>query len=103
MYGLPQAGLLAQEFLEQILQKHRYTQSKVTPGFWTHVWSPISFTLVVNDFGVKYVGKENADPLVIVLKKNTKSVRIGMEKNMLDKHLIETTRSNKSMCPYLDM
>ena len=33
MYGLPQAGLLAQELLEQILQKQGYTQSKVTPGF----------------------------------------------------------------------
>ena len=35
MYGLPQAGLLAQELLEQRLMKHRYTQKKVTPGFWT--------------------------------------------------------------------
>ena len=29
---------------------------------------PIAFTLVVDDFGVKYVGKNNADHLVAVLK-----------------------------------
>ena len=68
MYGLPQAGLLAQELLEQRLQKQGYTQSKVTPGFWTHAWRPISFTLVVDDFGVKYVRKEHANHLVQELK-----------------------------------
>ena len=70
MYGLPQAGLLAQELLEQRLGKQGYTQSKVTPGFWTHSWRPISFTLVVDDFGVKYVGKDHADHLVRVLKEH---------------------------------
>ena len=49
MYGLPQADLLAQELLEQILQKQGYTQSKLTPGFCTHAWRPISFTLVVDE------------------------------------------------------
>ena len=57
MYGLPQAGFLAQELLEQRLQKQGYTQIKVTPGFCTHAWRPIRFILVVDDFGVKYVGK----------------------------------------------
>ena len=57
MYGLPQAGLLVQELLEQRLQNHGYTKSKVTPGFWTHAWRPMSFTLVVDNFSVNYVGK----------------------------------------------
>ena len=70
MYGLPQAGLLAKELLKQRLGKQGYTQSKVTPGFWTHSWRPISFTLVVDDFGVKYAGKEHADYLVRVLKEH---------------------------------
>ena len=64
MYGLPQAGLLAQELPEKMLQKHGYTQSKATPGFWTYAWRPISFTLVVDDFDIKYVGKEHTDHLV---------------------------------------
>ncbi len=38
MYGLPQAGILAQELLEQRLNAHGYHQSKFTPGLWTHEW-----------------------------------------------------------------
>ena len=36
MYGLPQAGILAQKLLEERLEKHGYKQSKHTPGFWKH-------------------------------------------------------------------
>ena len=68
MYGLPQAGLLAQQLLEERLAKHGYTQSKLIPGFWTHKWRPIQFTLVVDDFGVKYEGKEHAEHLMNTLK-----------------------------------
>ncbi len=32
MYGLPQAGIIAQELLQELLQKAGYTQSKITPG-----------------------------------------------------------------------
>ena len=58
MYGLPQAGLLANELLEQRLNKHGYFQSKLVPGLWKHTTRPISFTLIVDNFGVKYIGKE---------------------------------------------
>ena len=59
MYGHPAAGILAQRLLEERLNKDGYFQSKITPGFWTHTSRPISFTLCVDDFGVKYVGEEN--------------------------------------------
>ena len=42
MYGLPQAGLLAQKMLSKRLKKHGYTQSAVTAGLWTHEWRPVS-------------------------------------------------------------
>ena len=60
MYGLPQSGLLANELLEKRLNKHGYYQSKYIPGLWKHEWRPVQFTLVVDDFGIKYVGKEHA-------------------------------------------
>ena len=69
MYGLPQAGLLANKLLEKRLNKHGYFQSKFVPGLWTHKWRPITFTLVVNNFGVKYLGKEHAEHLREVIKK----------------------------------
>ena len=56
MYGLPQAGIIAQQLLEKRLEKHGYHQSTATPGLWTHDTRPISFTLVVFNFRVKYVG-----------------------------------------------
>ncbi len=52
MYGLPQAGLIANKLLELRLNKHGYRQSKLVPGLWRHDTRPIQSTLVVNDFGV---------------------------------------------------
>ena len=70
MYGLPQVGLLANKLLEQKLNNHEYRQSKLVPGLWKHTTPPISFTLVVNDFGVKYVGKEHVNHLMSVLQEH---------------------------------
>eukprot|EP00804_Cyclotella_cryptica_P027940 CCRYP_003829-RA/>CCRYP_003829-RA protein AED:0.45 eAED:0.45 QI:0/0/0/1/0/0/2/0/234 len=68
MYGLPQASIIAQQLLEQRLQANGYHQSKINPGFWTHDWRPICFALCVDDFGVKYLGKEHAAHLINTLK-----------------------------------
>ena len=68
MYGLPQAGLLANLLLEKRLNKNGYFQSTIIPGLWTHTTRPIQFTLVVDDFGVKYVGEEHAEHLMSVLR-----------------------------------
>ena len=70
MYGLPQAGIIAQELLEKRLNKYGYFQSKLTPGFWTHKTRPICFTLVVDDFGIKYVGEEHAMHLLNALQEH---------------------------------
>jgi hypothetical protein len=64
MYGLPQAGIIAQELLAKWLKEHRYFQSKTTLGLWTHEWHPIAFTLVVDNFGIKYVTEEHAEHLL---------------------------------------
>eukprot|EP00804_Cyclotella_cryptica_P011478 CCRYP_016405-RA/>CCRYP_016405-RA protein AED:0.32 eAED:0.32 QI:0/0/0/1/0/0/3/0/516 len=52
MYGLPQAEVIH------------------TPGLWKHTTRPVSFTLVVDNFGIKYVGKEHADHLLNALKQH---------------------------------
>jgi hypothetical protein len=63
MYGLPQAGMLANKLLQKRLATHGYYPCKHTHGVWRHVTRPIIFSLVVDDFGVQYVGKENANHL----------------------------------------
>jgi hypothetical protein len=64
MYGLPQAGILANQLLARRLAIHGYHQTKLTPGLWRHLTRPIQFALVVDDFGVQYVGKEHAQHLI---------------------------------------
>jgi hypothetical protein len=70
MYGLPQAGILANELLQRNLAKDCYRPTQHTHGLWTHDTRPISFSLVVDGFGVKYVGRENAEHLMACIKKN---------------------------------
>ena len=60
MYGLPQSRLLANQLLERRLNKHGYHQSKIIPGLWLHGCRPVQFTLVVDNFRVKYVGEDHA-------------------------------------------
>ncbi len=64
MYGLAQAGIIAQQLLKKCLKAHGYHQSTITPGLWKHDTHPISFSLIVNDFGVKCVEEENAQHLL---------------------------------------
>ena len=64
--------ILSQQLLEKRLNAEDYYQSKVTPGFWTHKWRPICFTLVVDDFGVKYVGEEHTRHLLSIIKHSYK-------------------------------
>jgi hypothetical protein len=68
MYGLPQASILANRLLAHRLAIHGYHQTKFTPGLWFHVTHPIQFTLVVDDFGVQYVGKDHAQHLIDALE-----------------------------------
>jgi hypothetical protein len=53
MYGLKQAGLLANKLLQTRLAPFRYYPARHTPGLWLHKTRPISFTLVVDDFAVQ--------------------------------------------------
>jgi hypothetical protein len=70
MYRLPQAGILANEVLQRNLAKDGYRTTQHTHGLWKHDTHPISFSLVVDDVGVKYVGREHAEHLMECIKKN---------------------------------
>jgi hypothetical protein len=74
VWGLPQAGILANKRLRRKLAPFGYYECVNTPGLWYHVSRPISFTLVVDDFGVKFVGKEHADHLIASIKSTYKKL-----------------------------
>jgi hypothetical protein len=63
MCGLKQVGLLADQILQNWLAPFRYYPARHTSGLWLHKTRPISFTLVVDDFAVRYVGKQHAEHL----------------------------------------
>ena len=69
-YGLPQSGMLENKQLILRLEKEDYCEARTTPGLWRQKWRPIQFFLVVDDFGVEYVGKKHAEHLAIILKKS---------------------------------
>ena len=60
MYGLPQVDLIAQERLNIHLAASGYTPTRHTLGLYTHNNRKTTFTLVVDDFGIKYHHKHDA-------------------------------------------
>jgi hypothetical protein len=69
MYGLPQAGRLAYDQLTQHLQLAGYVPTGQIPGLFKHLTRPIYFTLVVDDFGAKFVSKDDVLHRINHLKK----------------------------------
>jgi hypothetical protein len=63
MYGLKQAGLLANQLMQTLLAPFGYYPAHHTPGIWLHKTRPIDFSLIVDNFAVKNVGKQHADHL----------------------------------------
>ena len=76
MYDLPQAGILTEKQLIRFLGGYGYSPVPHTLGLWRHRWRPITFCLVVDDFGIKYIGKEHADHLIQCLRNHYQEVEI---------------------------
>ena len=70
MYGLKQAAILAFEFLVDNLSQYGYKPLPHTLSIWTHETRPISFCLCVDDFGIKYFNKDDANHLLSSLQKH---------------------------------
>ena len=67
-YGLTQSGKVTNDLLRTRLEDAHYYESATTPGFQCHKWCSIQFVLIVDDFGLEYVIKQDADHLASVLK-----------------------------------
>ena len=64
IYGLPQAGRIANDQLVTFLAPHGYHPVPITPGLMRHDTRDIFFTLVVkDDLGIKYTDRVDADHL----------------------------------------
>jgi hypothetical protein len=79
MYGFKQAGLLSNQLLQKRLSNFGYYPARHTPGMWLHKTRPISFSLIVDDFAVKYVGKQHVAHLRDAIYAAMNSKLIGKE------------------------
>ena len=68
MYGLTHAGKIANERLTKHLAPFGYTPSQMTPGLWKNNTRQITFTLVVDDFGIKSTKPADVAHLLSALK-----------------------------------
>ena len=68
MYGLKQAARLAYDSLKNHLAKHGYFPDKIATNIWSHTERKTKFCLCVDDFGVQYFCKEDANHLINALQ-----------------------------------
>jgi hypothetical protein len=68
-YGLPQAGILANDLLRSRLLTEGFYEAASTPGLWRHKWHPLQLCLIVDNFGIEYVGIKHFNFLLNLLKK----------------------------------
>ena len=60
MYGLSQAGIIANNHLQNHLAKSNYFPCQTIPSLYKHAIFDTIFTLVVDNFGIKYTSQKNA-------------------------------------------
>ena len=68
IYWIKQAGKITNDNLIEYIKEFGYYPFRKTPGLWLHKTRNISFTLVVDDLGVKYIEKADADHLFSEIK-----------------------------------
>ena len=61
---MAQSGYLANKDLIKNLAKYGYYPSKIKLGLWHHKTNTLKFSLVVDEFGVKYDKREDAQHLL---------------------------------------
>ena len=69
MYGLPQASRIAYDQLKEFLAPHGYEPFPNMPGLWFHKHNSLVFSLVIDDFGIKYMKRTDAEHLLTTIQK----------------------------------
>ena len=72
LYGLVQAGKLAYDQLLNRLTAADFYPAPNAPGLFLHKTRPISFTLCVDDFGIKYTRKQDMEYLIDTIQQHYK-------------------------------
>ena len=68
IYGMVQAGIISHDALKEHLKPYGNAPAKNAQGLWTQTYRDINFTLVVDNFVIKYTHKKDADHLISALQ-----------------------------------
>ena len=68
MLRISSVWYLANKQLITRLEKEGYYEARTKPRLWIHKLRPVQYCLIVDYFGVEYVGKQHADNLSKILK-----------------------------------
>jgi hypothetical protein len=106
MYGLAQAGLLTNQLVAKRLDPIGYRMTKHMHGLWKHDTKPIQFALVVDDFGIEYQNKADAEELIHALRTHYEAVSVNWEGKLFCGITLEWDYKNRrvdlSMPGYID-
>ena len=78
IYGLKASGKLSQDQLFAHLARHGYNQATDTPCLFCHTNNNVKFTMVVDDFLVKYNDEADANHLIKILEEILQSPPISL-------------------------
>ena len=87
MYGLLQAGSLAYNKLVAYLAEGGYVPTTHTPSLFRHKTRAFILCLIIDEFGIKYIHKHDAQHLIDHFSKNYKSTVDKEEKVFCGLHL----------------
>jgi hypothetical protein len=99
IYGLPQAGKLSQDRLISHLAIHGYNQCVNTPCLFVHKTNGVAFTLVVDDFLIKFKDRSAVEHLLGTLRE---LYTITTDFSIKQKYVGITLHHNKAK-RYIDM
>ena len=68
MYGLFQTGIIAHTAIKEHLCSFGYKTIPITPILWNHTKNRISFTLVTDDFRIRYQRGEDDQNIISALQ-----------------------------------
>ena len=78
MYGLPQAAFLSNTHLVEHLATKGYIQDPKVPCLFAHLSNGVAFTLIVDDFGVKYSSIDSFNHLVSTITSGGRKLKTSI-------------------------
>ena len=84
LYGLPQAGRVAEEKLITLLARNGYNMTDNTECLFRQEFREISFALVVDNFAIKYKHREDVEHLLAAIEKEFSLEATGLDRYSLE-------------------